>query len=156
MEAADHLSGQSLRSWAVDAVTHALSTRQPAPDNARLMGRTIPTSPEAPEASAAAVSDDDTTLPPSPHPDPAISRPASRSTQPQYRQEKTDPGFNIRDTMPQPAKRHTTAPPKNIDRPPASSTSSTDVLIIILKGLLIGGSIGFLIVVLLAYYLLTR
>ena len=156
-QTADKLSGQSLRSWATDAVSAALKSRAPSPDNAGLLGRTIKineaertngVSGGTPHATA------HTPLSSLPPQQPAAT---PLATLDHYNGEKTEPDVNFRDRIAQP--QPPPQPRKPLSQPvspPDNRASSTDVLIVILKGLLIGGSIGFLIVVLLAIYLLTR
>jgi serine/threonine protein kinase len=160
MQAADQLSGPSLRTWASTAVTHALQARPASPDKTGLLGRTVQISGGGGGGGAESSSSA-----------PADARPVSRpevvplqETAPEplpqiagYRGEKTEPDVNFHDKVVRPRRQPiSTTPPTAPSPAQDTGTSSTDVLIVILKGLLIGGSIGFLIVLLLAIYLLTR
>ncbi|MDG1481625.1 MAG: serine/threonine-protein kinase [Myxococcota bacterium] len=161
MEAADTLSGPSLRTWASTAVTHALRNRAPASDSAGLLSRTVSIAgenkqPNAPLGSSTVRDEVDATAQQAtipiaetaPEPLPHFSK---------YKGEKTEPDVHFRDKVVTP--RHLPIAPTSpgtANRQPDASTSSTELLIVILKGLLIGGSIGFLIVVMLAVYLLLR
>jgi len=161
MEAADMLSGPSLRSWASSAVTQALKSRTPAADSAGLLNRTVSIAGSHKDPSVPL----DTPVAPdgfsAPQLQPAIpveeTAPEPLPHFGKYKGEKTEPDVHFRAKVDTP-RRQLIAPtsPEIANRQPDTSTSSTDLLIVILKGLLIGGSIGFLIVVALAVYLLTR
>ncbi|MFT5682942.1 MAG: serine/threonine protein kinase [Myxococcota bacterium] len=161
MRAADELSGPSLRTWASTAVTAALKARPQAEDKAGLLGRTVSISGAVDQATAQAApptAPDEVRPPRRPKTLPiAETAPEPLPRRAGYIGEKTEPEVNFRDKVVTPRRQPTRpTPPETVDRQPDTTTSSIDVLIVILKGLLIGGSIGFFIVVLLAIYLLTR
>ena len=161
MEAADVLSGPSLRTWASTAVTRALQSRKPSSDSAGLLSRTVSIAgtsqpPSTPRESPMVPDGVDDAQQQAAIPI-AETAPELLPQNSKYNGENTEPDVHFRDKVAA-HRRQPIAPtsPETASRQPDTGTSSTDVLIVILKGLLIGGSIGFLIVVALAVYLLTR
>ena len=137
MQAADQISGASLRTWAQDVIPQVLRAREPAPDNAALLDRTV-------ELDAS----------------PRVTLQADKSElNPELHQARTQRLPVRPDKVPEPVDTKTAAPPPRPAPPPSSSppdnaSSLRDVLVVVLKGLLAGGLLGFLAVAALAIYLI--
>lgn len=147
MAAADELRGVSLRSWAMSVIPQILEARQPAPDNAGLLGKQV-------------VIDE---------PQKVVLQGDKQPQDPGFYGAKTervrrqaDSVVRSRPVQSEPVPVTQPTPPPKQRRPAPKSPAqpvrdpSREMLLVVLKGLLAGGLVGFLIIVSIGVYILTR
>jgi len=143
---ADDMRGKSLRRWASETIPGLLSQRPPAPDQERLLGRTIPLGassleePESPsEAAAPAGGSTD-----------GAEAPTAIESKEDVQAKLEPPTAEVA----QPAPFTSVSPPaKRQSVTPIANKPNNPIQRAILRGVLVGGAVGTLAVVLLAVVL---
>jgi len=134
MQAADQMSGTSLRSWSQEVIPQVLKARTAAPDSAGLLDRTV-------QLDAA----------------PRVTLQADKPNQDaDFHQARTQrlPIRHDKVVEPTGTAAKTPLPTKPTSSTPSEASPLRDILIVVLKGLVAGGLIGFLAVAALATYLI--